>query len=164
MLRLPWLAPAIFSPNSTFLRTESQGNSEYCWNTTPRSDPGRVMGLPSSIASPSVGLTKPATMLSRVDLPQPEGPISETNSPGWTLSETSLTATTALSPLPKVTPMLRMSMKPLRMSAICVDHGHRLLPDAKASHGIKRTPTIRMMPLHARPRTPIVIMPSMIAG
>ena len=43
-------------------------------------------------------------------------------------------------------------------------HRHRLLPGANASQGIMRTPTMRMIPLQASPSTPIVIMPSTIAG
>ena len=40
----------------------------------PRSAPGSVTVRPSSRTSPAVGVSRPATMRSRVDLPQPEGP------------------------------------------------------------------------------------------
>ena len=57
-----------------FSRTVSQGNSVYDWNTMPRSAPGPVTGVPSSSTWPGVGRSRPATMRSSVDLPQPEGP------------------------------------------------------------------------------------------
>jgi len=38
------------------------------------------MGLPSSRTSPDVGCMKPATMFIMVVFPQPEGPMTETNS------------------------------------------------------------------------------------
>ena len=50
-----------------------------------RSGPGRRGGPPSILRLPAVGCSKPATMLSRVDLPQPEGPSSATNSPSPTV-------------------------------------------------------------------------------
>ena len=49
---------------------------------------------------PAVGLMKPAIMRSVVVLPQPDGPSSDTNSPGCNDSETSCTATA----LPKFLP------------------------------------------------------------
>ena len=39
------------------------------------------IGWPSIRISPSVGVSKPATILSSVVLPQPEGPNKEKNSP-----------------------------------------------------------------------------------
>ena len=50
---------------------------------------GRRSRSSSSVTSPAVGLRKPATALSRVDLPQPDGPMIETNSPGLTWIEAS---------------------------------------------------------------------------
>ncbi len=47
----------------------------------PRSGAGPGIGLPHISASPAVGCSKPATMRSSVDLPQPEAPIRQTNSP-----------------------------------------------------------------------------------
>ena len=84
--------PFIFRPNSTFSRTVFQGNSEYCWNTMPRSAPGPFTGSPSTVTLPAVGFRKPATALSKVDLPQPDGPMMETNSPGRTTRSVSSTA------------------------------------------------------------------------
>jgi hypothetical protein len=42
---------------------------------------------------PEDGASNPAATLSNVDLPQPVGPTTETNSPGATVSVASLTAT-----------------------------------------------------------------------
>src|SRR4051794_38402876 len=39
-------------------------------------------GSPASETSPSVGVSSPATMFRSVDLPQPDGPITATNSAG----------------------------------------------------------------------------------
>ena len=41
----------------------------------------RVIGLPSSRISPAVGDSKPASIISVVVLPEPEGPSSVRNSP-----------------------------------------------------------------------------------
>ena len=49
--------PAIFGPKATFSFTVFQGNSEYCWNTMPRSGPGPVMSSPSTRTSPLCGVT-----------------------------------------------------------------------------------------------------------
>ena len=48
-------------------------------------------------------------MLKSVDLPQPDGPMIETNSPGATENETSSTATISPSPVAKRLVMLRTS-------------------------------------------------------
>jgi hypothetical protein len=61
----------------------------------PRSALGLATGSPSTATSPRVGLRKPATALSSVDFPQPDGPMMETNSPGSTWIEASRTASTA---------------------------------------------------------------------
>ena len=50
---------------------------------TPRSGPGPLIGLPSSVTLPADGCMKPATMFIIVVLPQPDGPITETNSRSW---------------------------------------------------------------------------------
>src|SRR3990167_1798263 len=65
--------------------------------------------LPAISSSPSDGSSRPAMMLSRVDLPQPEGPTRMRNSPGATSMSMRLSTSTALSPLPKT----------LRMPAMC---------------------------------------------
>src|SRR4030095_1456862 len=47
----------------------------------PRLGSGPSIGFPHISASPAVGCSKPAMMRSSVDLPQPEAPIRQTNSP-----------------------------------------------------------------------------------
>src|SRR5580700_862946 len=47
----------------------------------PRSGPGPATRLPFINTSPSLGVSNPAIIRSRVDLPQPEAPIRLTNSP-----------------------------------------------------------------------------------
>src|SRR5271165_2857836 len=64
----------------------------------PRSLPGPVMRLPSTWTSPVVGSSKPAMMRSRVDLPQPEAPIRQTNSPCATVTSMRPSASTSPSP------------------------------------------------------------------
>ena len=52
------------------------------------------MGCPSMKISPVVGVSKPASIRSKVVLPQPEGPSSEKNSPRRISKLTSSTAFT----------------------------------------------------------------------
>ena len=52
----------------------------------------------------------PAIMLSRVDLPQPEGPMKETNSPSSMRRSTGASAVVARAPDWKVLPMLLISI------------------------------------------------------
>src|SRR5471030_1071311 len=47
----------------------------------PRSGAGPAIGRPHISALPRVAVSKPATMRSSVDLPQPDAPIRQTNSP-----------------------------------------------------------------------------------
>src|ERR1700730_15718113 len=47
----------------------------------PREGSGSAIGLPHISASPEDVCSKPAMMRSRVDLPQPDAPIRQTNSP-----------------------------------------------------------------------------------
>jgi hypothetical protein len=53
-------------------------------------------GLPSIRVWPLLGRTRVAIMLRIVLLPEPDGPSSATNSPRWTLKETSRTASMAV--------------------------------------------------------------------
>ena len=43
-----------------------------------------MTGSPSSSSRPEVGWSSPAAMRIRVDLPHPEGPMTQTNSRRWT--------------------------------------------------------------------------------
>ena len=58
----------------------------------PRSGPGARTGSPRTRISPPVAATNPPIMCSNVDLPQPLGPIRETNSPSPMVSRTRSTA------------------------------------------------------------------------
>src|SRR5215217_2915281 len=61
----------------------------------PRARSGPSTGTPSARISPLNSRSRPATARNRVDLPQPDGPTSDTSSPGATLRLTSSSATTA---------------------------------------------------------------------
>ena len=82
-LPTPWARSAI----STLPAAVSHGNSAGSWNmnATPR------LPAPSPApvdTSPEVGCSRPATSASKVDLPQPDAPIRQVNSPGATSSDT----------------------------------------------------------------------------
>ena len=83
-----------FKPNMTLPKTSSHGNSDGSWNTTCRSRPGPVTGLPSASTRPASGVVSPAMMSRNVDLPQPLGPTRHTTSPAATCIETSSSACT----------------------------------------------------------------------
>src|ERR1044072_6977302 len=71
------------------------GDSAYCWDKIPlsRRTGGTSVPRRSSIAiSPPSGIRKPATRLSSVVLPQPEGPRSVISSPRRTSKDTSSSA------------------------------------------------------------------------
>src|SRR5437016_5167296 len=53
----------------------------------PRSEPGPVTATPSRRTRPALGRSSPATIRSRVDLPQPEGPSRQMKSLSATASE-----------------------------------------------------------------------------
>src|SRR3954452_1904667 len=92
------------SGSSTLLRTEAHGISErpYSWKTSAISSGGSVTRLPRRIVSPRVGRSSPATHLSSVVLPQPDGPTTQTNSPSSTTKVTSRSASVAFSSVPYV--------------------------------------------------------------
>ena len=49
---------------------------------------------------PALGRSRPAARWSSVDLPEPDGPMTETNSPGSMVSETLVSARTSVGPAP----------------------------------------------------------------
>ena len=58
---------------------------------SPRSDGGTsLMRWPSIMSSPALISSRPAIILSKVDLPQPEGPTKTQNSRSSTLRSTPL--------------------------------------------------------------------------
>src|SRR5690348_1281371 len=72
-------------PNVRFSLTVSQGNTDPCCEMRMPLEFGRARGAPSIITEPESGAMNPAIMLSRVVLPQPEGPTIATNSPSRTV-------------------------------------------------------------------------------
>ncbi len=74
-------SPRSSSCSSMLPRTVRHGTSVLSWNMMPISVRGSATVSPSMRISPAVGGSSPATISIRVDLPQPEGPSSETNSP-----------------------------------------------------------------------------------
>ena len=69
----------------TFSITVRQGNSASVWNTKPMRGSMPLTGAPMTRTSPALGLASPVTRLSVVDLPQPVGPTTATNSPRSTV-------------------------------------------------------------------------------
>src|SRR5690348_4589342 len=85
--------PRARSASSTLPAAVSHGNSAGSWNMN-------ATRAPPVATSPDVGCSSPATSDSRVDLPQPEAPMRQVNSPGGTSSETWSSARTAVLPRP----------------------------------------------------------------
>ena len=54
------------------------------------SSPMPVMSVPATAMRPAVGRSSPAATIRSEDLPEPEGPVSATVSPGGTVSDTPL--------------------------------------------------------------------------
>ena len=79
------------------------------WNTKPmcsrrsfvRSESlSVVISFPATATEPDVGLSRPARMCIRVDLPDPDGPITAVSFPRGTSTEIPRSASTAVSPSP----------------------------------------------------------------
>ena len=74
-------------PISRFSRTVSDGKTFRPWGikAIPRrtfcSGSSRVMSFPSKLTVPFVGFSRPKTVFSRVDFPEPLGPMMQTISP-----------------------------------------------------------------------------------
>ena len=85
-------APAMTAGSVTFSSTLMPSSRLKNWKTMPmwraphdRASSSSLLPMsdsPASDDSPSVGVSSPATRLSSVDFPQPDGPITATNSPG----------------------------------------------------------------------------------
>src|ERR687893_1386033 len=76
--------PLICKPNSTFSKTVSHGKRAASWKTTILSGVRGLTVLPSICISPAYEFSSPANILSKVVLPQPDGPTIVTNSPFFT--------------------------------------------------------------------------------
>src|SRR5688572_28988011 len=74
-----------------FSRTVSQGKTEPCCEIRMPFESGFERCTPSMTIEPASGRTKPASMFSSVDLPQPDGPTMATNSPSRIVKLTSST-------------------------------------------------------------------------
>ena len=69
-----------------------QGISASVWNMYPARRLMPASGCPKTLTLPADGCSRPAAMFSSVDLPQPVGPTTETNSPARMCSVVSATA------------------------------------------------------------------------
>src|SRR6266540_6244627 len=68
------------SPSSTFCVTVSQGKRANDWNTIATWGLSARIGWPSKSTSPDVGFSRPTRIRRRVDLPDPDGPTTQTKS------------------------------------------------------------------------------------
>src|SRR5256884_9491812 len=102
---------APFSASSRLRRTVIQGTQEPRWAIMIPRRLGARTGRPSINTSPRSGCSNPASSLSRVDFPQPDGPTIATNSPTPTLKDISSRADTSPSPAPNLfqTPLTETS-------------------------------------------------------
>src|SRR5439155_18375248 len=77
--------PRYSGPATTLSITLRQGNSASVWNAKPM--PGWMpwTGAPITRTCPADGAARPVTRFSVVDLPQPVGPTTATNSPRATV-------------------------------------------------------------------------------
>ena len=91
-MRSPLGTPPNSSTSSTFCTTVLQGISPGDWKTQARSGPGPVTGTPEIATSPLVAGSSPARIFITVLLPQPDGPMIDTNSCGSTAKSISLSA------------------------------------------------------------------------
>ena len=86
----PFFSPRIFGPKVTFSIVVCHGIRAVSWKTTILSFAGPVIGVPSTSTCPVSGFSNPASKLTSVDFPQPEGPTITVNSPAGKSTETSL--------------------------------------------------------------------------
>src|SRR6185503_5301672 len=84
--------PTNSSGKPTLSVTVLQGNVDSSWNTMPIDLCGPEIVSPATVTTPWCSASRPPITLKRVDLPQPDGPMTDRNSPGRTLSETLSTA------------------------------------------------------------------------
>src|SRR5437870_9290962 len=110
----------------------------------------RPSSWPSTTICPPVGRSSPATRLSRVDLPLPEGPMMATNSPAPTARSTPASALTAV-PYALFTPESSTSLFTLvLLSLFGLQRRHRRKPSRPV--GRKRAADHRdQQPCHSEP-------------
>ena len=98
--------PTSSSGKATLSVTVRQGKVDSSWNTMPIDLCGPEMVSPSTLTTPWWLLSRPPITLNNVVLPQPDGPITERNSPGATFKEISSTAVIGPSGVSKRTTIL----------------------------------------------------------
>ncbi len=92
--RVTLSTPANFNPMATLSITDRHGRSVYSWKTNAaRFGSGFFSALPPTSTSPRVGFSRPPMQCSKVDFPQPLGPITVTSSPSPMVRSTSSSAT-----------------------------------------------------------------------
>ena len=108
-MRRPACGPAIRIGSTMFSAAVMVGSRLNDWKMKPiRSRRSSVSALSLSevisvsprYTSPDVGRSRPASMCSSVDLPEPDGPMIAVNWPSPSPTLTSSSAATAASPLP----------------------------------------------------------------
>ena len=101
--------PSSVSGSAAFSVALSTGIRLKNWKTKPNrrrrslvssSSVMPATSRPSISMEPLVGVSSPPSRFSSVDLPQPLGPMTATNSPGSTVRSTSSSAVTAVLPDP----------------------------------------------------------------
>src|SRR5258706_7986486 len=88
----------LFTAKAMFFIADNQGISAWPWNTTPRSSDGPATSRLSITTTPELAVSRPASTLRMVDLPQPEWPMMQTNSPRSMPKLTPSKTATALPP------------------------------------------------------------------
>ncbi|CDN45691.1 hypothetical protein BN871_IM_00030 [Paenibacillus sp. P22] len=124
------LASSVFSlfsstgANMMFLSTVILGNRLKCWNTMPMFSRTLLMSVRRSLMSISSTMTVPSVMSSsrfrqrsKVLLPEPEGPMTQTTSPSWTFRSMPLRTWFVpklfLSPVTLILPILDLPFHPV---------------------------------------------------
>ena len=111
------LIPELFLPALSSTKLAS-------WNTTPtRFGSGAAIGAPLIRMVPEVCSRRPASIISKVDLPQPLGPTSTTKRPGLMSSETSASATTSVPEVRNTWPTFWIWIDPARLSRVTFASG-----------------------------------------
>ena len=70
--------------SSTFAAVVRHGSMTGFWNAMPAMLTGPETASPATRTRPALGNWSPVTSFMRVDLPQPDGPTTATNSPSAT--------------------------------------------------------------------------------
>ena len=90
----PWKS----GPIATLASTVFQGSRASVWNMKLTPFPMPSTGRPPTRTLPALATSRPATRVSVVDLPQPDGPTTAQNCPGSTVRFTSRRAVNGAPP------------------------------------------------------------------